>query len=68
MKFFELTKESQSCAKEALKELINRQSVYELDPFKKLGEVVAAAYIEMERFEGAPDDKKIKIGDAKPIK
>lgn len=64
MKFFELTKESQSCAKEALKELILRQPANQSRGFKNLAEDVADAFVAMERHESTPE---IKIGDGTTV-
>ncbi|MDV1856386.1 hypothetical protein RZR38_11510 [Citrobacter freundii] len=80
MKFNELSSESRSQAKIALGQLIVARREEGVAGCENLGRCVAAAFIAMERHDGAPEVKigdnvedgrsgtGIKIGDSLPIK
>ncbi|BDH45737.1 hypothetical protein TUM12370_17810 [Salmonella enterica subsp. enterica serovar Choleraesuis] len=56
MKFTELNPDAQAHAMRALADLIVRRSGEGVSDCENLGRCVAAAFIAMERFDGAPDE------------
>ncbi|MCT4713233.1 hypothetical protein MUA04_23975 [Enterobacteriaceae bacterium H11S18] len=64
MKFEELPGETKSHARAALAQLLAGQTEVSESMCEILGRSVAAAFVEMERFDGAP---VVKIGDGSVI-
>ncbi|ECI4647660.1 hypothetical protein DQY68_26450 [Salmonella enterica subsp. salamae] len=56
MDFEELSQDTKECARETLMRLLAARKQFSMRDFEKAGECVAAAFIAMERFDGAPDE------------
>lgn len=56
MDFEELHQDTKEHARETLMRLLVARKQFRVRDFEKAGECVAAAFIAMERFDGAPDE------------